>query len=176
MTSNNNPLDLDAIEARANAATPGPWGFYDGSNYADVAADMEVTSPGSYSYREKVARLEDEDYWDDPAHEDDDEEQASQQMAANAAFIAHAREDVPALLAEVRRLADLVREACMLRDFHRRQADHLAAKRDLAETVLAKWQAGDLKPEQALWMLQDAHAVGDVKTFDQLLGAARPSV
>lgn len=98
------PLDLRAIEARAAAATPGPWGFYDGSNYADIAADMEVTSPGSYNYREKVARLEDEDYWDDPAHEDDDEEQASEQMAANAAFIAHAREDVPAMAAEIRRL------------------------------------------------------------------------
>jgi hypothetical protein len=98
---------LDDIEAREKAATKGPWGFYDGSNYADVAADMEVTSRGSYSYREKIARLEDEDYWDDPAHEDDAEECAPEQMAANAAFIAHAREDVPALVAEVRRLRAL---------------------------------------------------------------------
>ena len=97
-------LDLDAIETRANAATPGPWGFYDGDNYADVAADLQQTSPGSYSYREKIARLEDENYWDDLAHEDDDEDRAPEQMAANAAFIAHAREDVPALLAEIRRL------------------------------------------------------------------------
>lgn len=95
---------LDEIAAREQAATPGPWGFYDGETYADVAADLEQTGPGSYSYREKVARLEDENYWDDQAHEDHDEERAPEQMAANAAFIAHAREDVRVLLAEVRAL------------------------------------------------------------------------
>ncbi|MFD8251945.1 hypothetical protein [Streptomyces werraensis] len=98
------PERLAEIAARAAAATPGPWGFYDGDNYADVAADLDQTSRGSYSYREKVARLEDENYWDDPAHEDHDEERAPEQMAANAAFIAHAREDVPALLARVAEL------------------------------------------------------------------------
>jgi hypothetical protein len=105
------PFDLDAIEARANAATDGPWGFYDGDNYADVAADLTMTSRASYSYREKIAQLEDENYWDDPAHEDDDESRAPEQMAANAAFIAHARTDVPALVDEVRRLrAELIAE------------------------------------------------------------------
>ncbi|NED75306.1 hypothetical protein G3I51_23885 [Streptomyces sp. SID9944] len=89
------------IAARAEAATKGPWGYYDGETYADVAADLQITGRGSYSYREKVARLEDENYWDDAAHEEDDEERASEQMAANAAFIAHARTDVPALLAEL---------------------------------------------------------------------------
>jgi len=103
MTTPLTQQQLDDIEARAGAATPGPWGFYDGDNYADVAADLAMTSRSSYSYREKIAQLEDENYWDDPAHEDDDESRAPEQMAANAAFIAHAREDVPVLLAEVRR-------------------------------------------------------------------------
>ncbi|MEV5093274.1 hypothetical protein AB0N18_36190, partial [Streptomyces griseoincarnatus] len=94
---------LAEIAARAEAATAGPWGFYDGDNYADVAADLKMTGRGSYSCRQQVARLEDESYWEDPAHEDD-EEPASEQMAADAAFIAHARTDVPALLAEVERL------------------------------------------------------------------------
>ncbi|MFI0031303.1 hypothetical protein ACH4M8_18625 [Streptomyces albidoflavus] len=98
------PERLAEIAARAEAATAGPWGFYDGDNYADVAADLEMTGRGSYSCRQQVARLEDESYWDDPAHEDDDEERASEQMAADAAFIAAARTDVPALLAEVDRL------------------------------------------------------------------------
>jgi hypothetical protein len=95
---------LAEIEARVNAATKGPWGFYDGDNYAEVAADMQVTSPGSCNYRERVARLEDEDYWDDQEHDGHDEERAPEQMAANAAFIAAARTDVPALLDYVRRL------------------------------------------------------------------------
>jgi hypothetical protein len=39
---------LGDIDARANAATPGPWGIYDGENYADVAADLTMTSRSSY--------------------------------------------------------------------------------------------------------------------------------
>lgn len=101
MTDRLSPEREAEIAARAEAATAGPWGFYDGETYADVAADLQITGRGSYSYREKVARLEDENYWDDAAHEEDDEERASEQMAANAAFIAHARTDVPALLAEL---------------------------------------------------------------------------
>jgi hypothetical protein len=104
MTTPPTDQQLADIEARASAATPGPWGFYDGDNYADVAADMQMTGPGSYSYREKIARLEDENYWDDQEHEDHAEERAAEQMVANAAFIAHAPEDVRVLLAEVRRL------------------------------------------------------------------------
>ncbi|MFA4975635.1 MAG: hypothetical protein WC577_03050 [Candidatus Paceibacterota bacterium] len=95
---------LAEIAARAEAATAGPWGFYDGDNYADVAADLEMTGRGSYTCRQQVARLEDESYWDDPAHEEDDEELASEQMAADAAFITAARTDIPTLLAEVDRL------------------------------------------------------------------------
>jgi uncharacterized small protein (DUF1192 family) len=101
------PLDdtrLAEIAARAEAATEGPWGFYDGDTYAAVAADLQMTGRASYSYRQKIAQLEDENYWDDPAHEDDDEERAAEQMAANARFVAHARTDVPALLAEIQRL------------------------------------------------------------------------
>lgn len=81
--TNTEPLDLDAIEARANAATEGPWmrtyphvieGF-EGNQYSVVVDDDPDETPG-------VIRPED------------------------SAFIAHAREDVPALLAEVRRLRD----------------------------------------------------------------------
>lgn len=64
--------DLDAIEARANAATEGPW-----------AADrLEGNLDSLYS---RVAEV---GMW----------------LEADAEFIAHARADVPALVAEVRRL------------------------------------------------------------------------
>lgn len=109
-TPNRPDLDLNAIEQRAAAATPGPWGFYDGSNYADLAADLTMSSSSSYSYRQRVARLEDEDHWDDPAHEDHDEAQAHAQMAANAAFIAAARTDVPEMASEIRRLRAALKE------------------------------------------------------------------
>lgn len=92
------------IRDREQAATPGPWGFYDGETYADIAADLQMTGRSSYSYRQKIAQLEDEDYWDDAAHENDDEERAAEALAANAAFIADARQAVPALLAELDRV------------------------------------------------------------------------
>ncbi|MFJ9037896.1 hypothetical protein ACIRF8_15050 [Streptomyces sp. NPDC102406] len=119
---------LTEIQARVDAATAGPWGFYDGDTYADVAADLKMTGRASYSYREKVAHLEDENYWDDPAHENDDENRAPEQMAANVEFIAHARTDVPALLAEVARLRGEVTAAVdRLRDMQRLEPNHARA-------------------------------------------------
>ncbi|MEU5900659.1 hypothetical protein [Streptomyces venezuelae] len=131
------------IAARVEAATKGPWGFYDGDTYADVAADLQMTSRASYSYRQKIAQLEDENYWDDPAHEDHDEQRAPEQMGANAEFIAHAREDVPALLAELAAVRAERDEARRMLNATARLAGRLenrvnraAAERDEAKTTL----------------------------------------
>ncbi|QLJ01493.1 hypothetical protein HZZ00_10975 [Streptomyces sp. NEAU-sy36] len=70
-------LDLDAIQARANAATPGPW-FPHEDWPGRVFAESEFNA--------HVARV------------------TGSNPEANEQFIAHAREDVPALVAEVRRL------------------------------------------------------------------------
>jgi hypothetical protein len=56
----------------------------------------------------------------------------------------------------------------MMRDFNRRSAEHVMAKRDLAEAVLTEWENGTLEPEQALRMIRAALALGDVPTIDQL--------
>jgi hypothetical protein len=74
--------ELKAIEARANAATPGPWDTT--SEDCIVAAGDNLCSAGM-----------DGDY-PGPKRTDD------------AAFIAAARTDVPVLVAEVRRLQKLV--------------------------------------------------------------------
>ncbi len=86
-------IDLDEIEARANAATPGPWVTFD--------------SPGTY--------------WDDPSACGWDYRApgraapyyctgpgalTSAQAARDTVFIAHARTDVPALIARVRKLEE----------------------------------------------------------------------
>lgn len=97
-------LDLDTIQARANAATPGPWDYFDGDDYADIAADYHQTGRGSYTCRQGIARIEADSFFDDPAHEDADEDDAADQMRSNAAFIVAARTDVPALIARVRDL------------------------------------------------------------------------
>lgn len=71
---------LDAIQGRVDGATRGPWGCYgDGAH--------EVFDAGEYSDGDRgevVAAVIDK--------------------LSDAVFIAHAREDVPALLAEVERL------------------------------------------------------------------------
>ncbi len=76
-------LDLDAIEARANAAAPGPpWGWA----VSDDRRWVDVTARG---HDRVIATTYDDDL---------------------AAFIAHARTDVPALVAEVRRLRESLDE------------------------------------------------------------------
>lgn len=90
--------ELGAIEARAGAATPGPWGYYGDTHPAWAAGHA-----GSYVYSRsapvKVCQLADP--W-----------QHNPNKAIDAAFIASARADVPALVAEVRRL-HAVREAVL---------------------------------------------------------------
>jgi hypothetical protein len=96
---------LDDIEARTNAATPGPWGVYTfgGDSLIEIAADLEDTGCG-YRARRTIARFEDEPLDNDPAHSEWTAEEDWVQVRADAAFVAHAPEDVRALLAEIRRL------------------------------------------------------------------------
>ena len=78
-------IDLEAIRARAEAATRGPW------TYVDNGFDGYITSESKYLIvggEPAEGRIEP----DDP----------------NADFIAHSREDIPALLAEVKRLNEMV--------------------------------------------------------------------
>jgi hypothetical protein len=96
---------LDEIEARHNAATPGPWGVYEfgGGTAIDIAAGLEDTGTG-YRARREICRLEDEPLDNDPAHKEWTAEEDWAQVQADARFIAHAPEDVRALLDEIRRL------------------------------------------------------------------------
>lgn len=88
-------LDLEAIKARAEAATPGPW-------------ERRITTFTSCGVQGPEMAI-----YDEGGHGEEDAE-----------FIAHARTDIPALVAEVERLrqlksdADAVISACVskLRD------------------------------------------------------------
>ncbi|MEU1071873.1 MULTISPECIES: hypothetical protein [unclassified Streptomyces] len=105
------PLDVDAIEARASAATPGPWGTYEygGNSLIEIAADLQETGCG-YSARRTVARFDEEPLDNDPTHREWTAEEDWAQVQADAEFIARARGDVSALAAEIRRLrAELAR-------------------------------------------------------------------
>lgn len=89
-------IDLDAIKARAEAATTGPWTFengeYSGKNWMIGSLFCGADDVG--------------DGW--TVHITTDHVHASQLYgggaSADAAFIAAARTDVPALVAEVERL------------------------------------------------------------------------
>lgn len=100
-------LDLDAIEARATAATPGPWAPYD---LADATYGPEdgtgwwwVWQESRLPYFGGVLKLEDEGEPGGAIGEASiDDNRSGAQERSDAEFIAHAREDVPALVAELR--------------------------------------------------------------------------
>lgn len=108
------PVDeirLAKIEARANAATPGPW--------SPETLGAVLRSDGRQLACVSVCG-------DPPSTRD-----------ANAAFIAHAREDVPALVAEARCLTAEVTEATAQRDAAR---EDLAAVEEYLAGIVRVWQ------------------------------------
>jgi hypothetical protein len=76
--------ELEAIRARCDTATPGPWVA---GREADLMRPMQSFNVGFTRKAFDEAPLD--SWW---------------QWEANAYFIAHARADIPALLAEVERL------------------------------------------------------------------------
>lgn len=91
-------FDIEAILRRAEAATPGPWKAYH-CQYSAVSADYwawAVDAPEKRDDADAICSLAD-------CPEDTEEH--------NAQFIAHARQDVPALCAEVTRLQAALAQA-----------------------------------------------------------------
>ena len=121
-------LNLDAIEARANAATRGSWSAFHWDDEPSFDRGWAVTSDAGDDWVADYLRAED------------------------VAFIAHARTDVPALVAEVRRLRErteahavTIQQAVSVerqRDEARAEAQratawHMEALDDLARAVRA---------------------------------------
>ncbi len=86
-------IDLDAIERRANAATPGPWTYHDGCGYVEVPPCGAIEfKPGWERSVHFLARVH------------NNHVEGEDGLGFDGAFIAHARTDVPALVARVREL------------------------------------------------------------------------
>jgi hypothetical protein len=83
------PLDLAPIKARAEAATPGPW-LRRGVRWIEAHPVATLSTGRKLIVHVNVADIP-------PGYHDRD---------ANADFIAHSREDVPALVAEVEKLRE----------------------------------------------------------------------
>ena len=86
-------IDLDEIERRANAATPGPWTYHDGCGYVEVPPCGAIEfKPGWERSVHFLARVH------------NNHVEGEDGLGFDGAFIAHARTDVPALIARVREL------------------------------------------------------------------------
>jgi len=96
-------LDLAAIRARCEAATPGPWAReeYEDGDQGEGPTGVYPGSRGPIVEGRTIVR-----YYQPKGPEDGDgvEELAEAYCNHDAAFIAHARTDVPALLARVEEL------------------------------------------------------------------------
>jgi hypothetical protein len=98
------------IRTRELVATRGPWGMYeDGTGRIDVAADLAETGHG-YRCRRGIAQLDTGPIDNDPTHRNWTQGEDNEQVRIDAEFVAHARDDVPALLAEIDRLRKSVSE------------------------------------------------------------------
>lgn len=107
-------LDLTPIKARVAATTPGPWQVWDGPEYVGGGADLCIGAGEKWlvnmDHRSclTLQQLVDEG----PSHAPPDdcpicslgEADITGEQRANAEFIANARVDVVALVAEVERL------------------------------------------------------------------------
>lgn len=62
--------------------------------------------------------------------------------------------------AEVERLRAELADTAMMRDFNQRSAEHIAAKRDLAEAAIAAWDRDEISGDAAVLMIRKALADG----------------
>lgn len=104
------PLDLAAITARTNAASPGPW----------AARDL-----GGMQWSITPARMTDE--YDNLGGIDSGDD---------AQFIAQARSDVPELIAEVRRLREVLTEVAKHQEDMADSLDDHITHEDIHEHLL----------------------------------------
>lgn len=141
-------LDLDVIEARAAAATPGPWE----ANAEQYHSEFGTIIGGEVKPIAQ-AWLSGEDGWVYPL------------TPADAVFIAAARSDVPALAAEVRRLrvelAEARDEATKCGENYRRTAiecAHRGDKIDQLQRELVAAQADQRRLKDELRLARDRAA------------------
>lgn len=131
---------VSEIEARMNAATPGPWGVLPSNNSSLAHVETQEGTAAEQGQGFTVCSI--------PKKRIDDAE-----------FIAHAREDIPALCATVKHLRTLVYLPKILPDdeevtFQEHGARLLREKLDL-QSQLEQLRAGHRESEKQLRKWQD---------------------
>lgn len=110
---------VDAIAARAEAATPGPWRVWDGPSFVGGGHDLCIGAGDDWlanmdhrygdNYLERLKHETESghstlDAWPPDCQICSFSEEVDQEQARNAEFIARAREDIPRLVATIRAL------------------------------------------------------------------------
>jgi hypothetical protein len=123
-------MNLQEIKEREAKATPGPWledfnddGFLIVHPYDQLDYPTIICGFGDAEDTEQIDHI-------------------------NASFIAHAREDVPALVAEVERLHT---EIDQVLDYYSIQVERLQAENERMRTVLEAYYAFSVDPNYAIW-------------------------
>lgn len=131
-------LDLPAIRARAEAATPGPWYALPDPAPSRVDHGYRLVATTTRNAAANVYGLRDAMGYPGLTKLNSD---------ADADFIAHAREDVPALLAEVERLSRNLElasaECCDLSAYRQLVREEHPAELER----VARWVATELRPD-----------------------------
>lgn len=109
------PLDLDAIAARCAAATPGPWTLRNGWGWGPASDGLM-----------RFVRIATPDHDSVLSAPDVTGELAA--TRGDAEFIAAARQDIPALLAEVRQLRTIAAVTAAELTSARAEVEHLRAE------------------------------------------------
>jgi len=142
MTNPDEKLNLDDIEQRCNAATDGPWRY---NSYSAIGV-----TDANVAWVPVVAG-----------------DTATDQGKMDAYFIAHARTDIPALIAEVEALRDQAETACGIINPHEPMNEIKAAAQRITNRRLVA--SGPNPPnENTVWM--DNISSGDaIKVADAYL-------
>ncbi len=120
-------LDIEAAQARCDAATEGPWESSGSSTYAPNQASLSASRELYTGYEGEMSD-------------------------ADSDFIAHARTDLPLALAEIRRLRE--RTASLEIEMAHEMGKHYATADDMAEIELIRQQTA-ASLAQALEELKD---------------------
>jgi hypothetical protein len=128
------PEELVAIEARCEAATPGPW-------------SVEVYDKGTTFYG--IGPVRADKVWMGGGYEPSYEQAVLDVEMPDAAFIAAARSDIPKLLAAIKsRDAELAELRAFYREREKACAER-ADERDAAKALLAR--AAELIRDMLVW-------------------------
>lgn len=177
--------DIEAIRARANAATPGPWVKNGGGTGGHIKSMPipPVVNPMGFEETPTVCLY---DVWTRMGIPMPDAKQRKEQEDKDGAFIAASRQDIPTLCDEVDALraqltameiklhtaidekADLYRELCSLNTQHEQlqeQERDVIAERDALRAEVDAWReavAKFLSAKDSLDVIPDGEA-GDIE-------------